>query len=282
MKKLDPKKLYHLNKSTSDLVQLLSPDINPTNIPVFNSKSGTQRIFNNELNNKGIDLKGNQYPELEDALNRIREQFAELKKEFKDVKRTKLDFNVAKIFHNNLDLARSSMIDYDFWQSITLFYLIEITKWRWEDNPEKSDNWYKNAKAIFGRSLGVTLNKQRYEEDKIISYTMRNQRINSYRYWWIGQRMYDPIKKYYYLDKLAEKVKAEESSVQDFLNHLEGNRLLSQNDRVSKIMADCILLSGRKFGEQEARDCFMRYNAFSSRLFMDADEKSLRHEICNL
>ena len=59
------------------------------------------------------------------------------------------------------------------------------------------------------------------------------------------------------IDKIAEKFKNEEASVQDFLNHLEGNKLLSVNDRVSKIMADAILLSGTKFNEQAARDCFI-------------------------
>ena len=122
----------------------------------------------------------------------------------------------------------------------------------------------------------------RYNQDKSITYSTRNLRINSYRYWWIANKLYDSDKGYYYVERIAEKFKNEEASVQDFLNHLEGNKLLSANDRVSKVMADAILLSGAKFSEQAARDCFMRYNAYSNRLFMDAEEKAIKKEICLL
>jgi hypothetical protein len=281
MSTLDSSRLYRLSKSSTDLVQLLSPDISNANIQVLAVKSGNQKAFNRELANKGIEISGAKYEELDSALKRIHDDFLSLKEREKKTKRTRLDFDIAKIVHKNLDLPRSAMVNYDFWQCITLNHFIEIVKWRWEDT-KGDEATLDNAKAIFGRALGVTFNKQKYDEDKSITYTARYQRVNTYRYWWIGNRLFDSAKKYYYLDKISEKFKTEEASIQDFLNHLEGNKLLSPNDRLSKIMADCLLLSGRKFNEQEARDCFMRYNAYTSRLFMDADEKYIRKEICHL
>src|SRR5690606_1552587 len=103
-----------------------------------------------------------------------------------------------------------------------------------------------------------------------------------YRYWWIGNKLYDNTKGYYYLDKISEKYKNSDGSLQDFLSHLEGNRLLSENDRIAKIMAESILLSNKRFGETEMRNCFNRYNAFSNRLFMEAEEKLFKKEICLL
>lgn len=45
-------------------------------------------------------------------------------------------------------------------------------------------------------------------------------------------------------------------------------------------MANTILLSGIRFDEKEARNCFMRYNPYSNRLFMEANENLIRREIC--
>lgn len=282
MSTLNADKLYHFNKTNQELVRHLSPDITVLNQELFYGKSKNQQIFNNELKNRGIELHGEKYPELEERLHIIQDELKELLKEHKDIKKTKLDFDIAKIFHQNLNLPRRAIIDYDFWRFITLFYFIELAKWRWEKNPDNPNNWNSNAKAIFGRALGLTLNKKRYLQDKFITHSPRNQRINSYRYWWIANKLFDPFKGYYYVEKIAEKSKNEEASIQDFLNHLEGNKLLSANDRISKIMADAILLSGTKFSEQAARNCFMRYNAYSNRLFMDAEEKVIKGEICLL
>ncbi|MBK7376913.1 MAG: hypothetical protein IPJ02_15610 [Chitinophagaceae bacterium] len=278
---LSIEKLYRINKNNEDLIQLLSPEITASNQELFYKKSGDQNKFNKELRNKGIDLiNGEKYPELENSLTNIRQEIIILLKNNSDIKRPRLDLDMAKIFHKNLNLPKMATIDYEFWKYITLFYFIEVVKWRWEKDPEKPENWNTNAKAICGRSLGLTLNKKKYDEDKTISYTIRNQRIDCYRYWWIGNKLFDKTKGYYYLDKISEKFKNEDASLQDFLNHLEGNKLLSENDRVSKIMAESILLSHKKFSETEMRNSFNRYNAFSNRLFMEAEEKMIKKEIC--
>ena len=278
---LNPDKLYRLNKTNQELVQLLSPEINAANQELFYKKSGDQKKFNTELKNKSIDLRNEEtYSELEEALYKIQFSISDLLKKSNEEKKTRLDFDIAKIFHQNLKLPRRAIIDYDFWRYITLFYFIEVVKWRWEKKPTNPANWNANAKAICGRALGLTLNKQEYDQDKTISYSSRNQRIEAYRYWWIANKLYDPEKGYYYIEKISEKFKTEEGSVQDFINQLEGNKLLSVDDRISKIMAESILLSGKKFSQQEARNCFNRYNAFSNRLFMEAEEKSIKKEIC--
>jgi hypothetical protein len=65
---LSPEKLYRLNKTNQELVQLLSPEINASHQELFYKKSGDQKKFNKELKNKSIDLLNKEtYPELEEA-----------------------------------------------------------------------------------------------------------------------------------------------------------------------------------------------------------------------
>ena len=280
---LSPESLYHINKNSLDLIQILSPEITDSNQDLFYRKSGSQDNFAKELRNKGIGPDNEKrYAELDDCLEKIQQELVVLFKKNIEIKKSRLDLDVAKIFHQNLILPRMAIIDYEFWRYITLFHFIELVKRRWEKDSNNSSNWNTNAKAICGRALGITLNKKKYDEDKTISYTLRNQRIDCYRYWWVGNRLYDKTKGYYYIDKISEKFKTEDASLQDFLNHLEGSKLLSENDRISKIMAESILLSDKKFSEGEMRNCFNRYNAFSNRLFMEAEDKMFKKEICHI
>lgn len=278
-----PEKLYQINKQNQDLIQLLSPEINIGNQDLFYRKSGSQDTFRKELKNRGIErLNKEYYSELEDCIAICWDEIKHLQKSSAGIKKTRLDFDIAKIVHKNIDIPQRASINYEFWRYITLFHFIELVKWRWENNPQDPSKWYSNAKTICGRALGITLVKKRYDEDKSIEYTVRNRRIDIYRYWWIGNRLYDPNKKYYYIEKISEKYKKEDASLQDFINHLEGNRLLSENNRISKIMAELILLSNKRFSEDEMRSCFNRYNAYCNRLFMDAEPKLIRREICLL
>ena len=70
--------------------------------------------------------------------------------------------------------------------------------------------------------------------------------------------------------------------MQDFLNQLEGNSLLSEDDRIAKIMAEAILLGNTEFSESEMRKSFNRYNAFTKRLLMIADREVIRKDVCLL
>ncbi|MDF3078641.1 MAG: hypothetical protein K0S09_2530 [Sphingobacteriaceae bacterium] len=280
-KTLKSGELYRVNKSNTDLIELLSPESNPTNQELFYKKSGNQQLFSSEIRRRGIERLGAGNLELDDCLLKIQDSIQALKKEYANVKKSKLDLDIAKIFHEHLPLPRAAVIDYDFWRYITLFHFIELVKWRWESPPENPANWYSNAKAICGRAIGITLNKKKFDEEKIIQHTSRSQRIDSYRYWWIANRLYDPAKGYYYLEKISESLKGDkDAAIQDFLNQLEGNKLLSESDRISKLMAEAILLENRKFSQAEIRNCFSRYNAFSNRLFMVADKQLIQREIC--
>lgn len=280
-KKFDSEKLYRINKSNEELIQLLSPEITVSNQELFYKKSGQQNTFNKELNNKGIYRSNKMaYPELDDCLEKIQQELDILFKQNIGIKKSRLDLDVAKIFHRNLKIAKMAIVDYDFWRYITLFYFIELVKRRWESYPEDPAHWNANAKAICGRALGLTLNKKRYDESKIISYTTRNIRIDCYRYWFIGNKLFDLKKGYYLIDKISDKFKTQDGSLQQFFLELEGSRLLSHGDRIAKIMADAILLSNKRYTEPELEGCFRRYNAYSNRLFMEAEEKMIKKEIC--
>ncbi len=161
---LDPDRLYKSNKSCHDMIQLLSPQINGKNIELFSLTSKNQENFNKALKTKGLDLIDGHYPELDSQLRIIQSQLNDLmtNANTKGNKRQEYDLEIAKIVHSNLSLYRKSTIDYDFWRYITLFHLIEMTKWRWEKDPNKSINWNPNAKAIFGRALGLSFDLSKF------------------------------------------------------------------------------------------------------------------------
>ena len=96
----------------------------------------------------------------------------------------------------------------------------------------------------------------------------------------MGNRLFDNEKEYYYLDKISEKFKLDDGPLQDFLNMLEGNRVLSLDDKIFKFMAQSILLGDRVYKQNEIRGCFKRYNAYTNRLLMEADESIIQKEIC--
>ncbi len=168
-KPLKPENLRHINKSNSDLIQLLSPEITASNQELFYRKSSNQTNFSKELRNKGItSVNEKDSTELEDCLEKIKKELSVLFKNNSEIKKSRLDLDIAKIFHRNLALPRMAIIDYDFWRFITLFHFIELVKWRWEKDPTDPSNWNTNAKYICGRALGLTLNKKKYDEDKTI------------------------------------------------------------------------------------------------------------------
>lgn len=279
---LNCSKLYQVNKNNGELIQLLSPEIGESNQELFYKKSGNQTKFSLELKNKGIGrLQKENYQDLDDCLEQCRVEVESIIKNPNNIKKTRLDLDLAKIIHKNLPLSKRAICNYEFWRYITLFHFIELVKWRWEKDPQKPSNWNSNAGTISSRAMGITLNKKKYEENKVIEYASRNQRIDVYRYWWIGNRLYDKTKGYYYLEKISEKYKSEDAAIQQFLLELEGSKLLSLDDRISKIFAKEILLSNTRYSEKELENCFRRYNAYSNRLFMQANEDLIRKEICS-
>src|SRR5688572_521770 len=109
-------KLYKINKTNQDLIQILSPEINITNQELFYKKSEDQDNFTKELKNRGIELlKKEKYPDLEDCIAKSWEELKKLLKDHKDVKKTRLDFDIAKIIHRNISIPKRAMINYEFW-----------------------------------------------------------------------------------------------------------------------------------------------------------------------
>lgn len=98
MSTLNPDILYHFNKTNQELVQLLSPDIGVFNQELFYRKSKSQQTFNSELKNRGIELQGEKYPELEDKLNIIQDELDELLKKHKDIRRQGLTLILLRFF----------------------------------------------------------------------------------------------------------------------------------------------------------------------------------------
>ena len=168
MNSLDPKKIYGINVTEKELIQLLSPSDDDSNKELFYRISGDQKKFNKVLARKGINRKGDAYDILDAMLNKIQIDLKKLMRNNQGLGAEKLDFDAAIIFHKHLNLPKRSIKNYSFWRYITLFYFIEFTKWRWEKNPDNPSNWHKNAKAVFDRAIG--------RDGK----NSRNKRINSY------------------------------------------------------------------------------------------------------
>ena len=100
MEKFNSDKLYHLNKSSEDLIYLLSPEIgDPHNQELFYRISGSQIKFNSRLKEKEIQLQGEFIPALEECLKKIREEYELVIKKNPGVSPARLDFDLAKIFH---------------------------------------------------------------------------------------------------------------------------------------------------------------------------------------
>lgn len=263
--KLINRKLYRLNKSKDDLIHLLNPKDNYQNQPLFWKNSGDQNTFNNLLGEKNIQIETSIYPELDEALIKTQEELTELKIKNADISKTRLDFDIAKIFHKNIRISKSATNNYEFWRCVTLFYFIENVKWRWQKEPEEDNrNWASNADAIFRRSVGE-----------------RNPRIDAYRFWLLGEKFFCNQKGYYYLDAMSDLVKNDNKlSVQNFILWTLENRLTSNNNRITKMLAEILFLEKKKYTEAYIEGCIKRYNAFINRLFSEADSELIKKEIC--
>lgn len=262
--KLDPTKLYKLNKSKEDVVLLLNPMEYKENQVLFWKYSEDQKRFNSGLNDKDLRIESNIYDELNDALSYTQEELVTLRMKYPNVSKTRLDFDIAKIFHKNISIPKSVINNYDFWRSVTLFYFIEIVRWRWQNDPSDHNNWASNAKKIFNRSVGV-----------------RNNRIDGYRYWLLGEKLYCNQKGYYYLDALSDLVKSEQNlSVQNFILWILENKLTSSNNKVTKMFSEILFLEKKRYSENYIEDCIKRFNAFNSRLFEISDLDLFKREVC--
>ena len=69
-------------------------------------------------------------------------------------------------------------------------------------------------------------------------------------------------------------------SVQNFILWTLENRLTSNNNRITKMLAEILFLEKQKYTEAYIECCIKRYNAYINRLFSEADSELIRKEIC--
>jgi hypothetical protein len=256
---------YKLAKK--ELEEVLSPEKRENNITLWAINSKSQIKFNQKLNEIGLEVIGNLDKGLIDAIKQTIEEIEVLKAQYNELSSNssmvgKLDFDIAKIIHKNLNLSRINVINYGFWRWVNINYFIENVRWRWIKEPENINRIRQNAKAIFQRGFGE-----------------RDKRIDILRYWFIGERLFDINKKYFYLEKLAEKAKEKNGPFQDYLNNIIDNDLLSPNDQLSKTMAQIMLIDS-VFKTQNLIGAFKRYHAYTNRFLIEADNEIFKKEIC--
>lgn len=256
---------YKLAKK--ELEEVLSPEKREVNIELFAITSKDQSKFNKKLISMGLEEIGSKDDQLIDSVKKSLFQVELLMKTYHELiinpnSRVKLDFDIAKIIHKNLNLDRIHMINYGFWRWINLNYFIENVRWRWIKDPDNINKIFQNSKAVYQRGFGE-----------------RDRRIDILRYWYIGERLYDNSKKYYYLDKLAEIAKENNGPFQDFLNNIIDNNLLSPNEQVSKTMGEIMLINSI-FKTQNLIAAFKRYHSYTNRFLVEADNEIFKKEIC--
>lgn len=256
---------YRLSKK--ELTYILSPG--PTsqkNTELFGTHSKSQTRFSLTLKERDLEISGDLPKHIIESLHHLNEKLLQLKKEYPEFKRTKdkakLDFDIAKIVHETLQLKRVSAVNYDFWRWVTLNHFIEHVRWRWVNDPDNIDKLFSNSKAIFQRAFGE-----------------RDRRIDLLRYWFLGERLYDKNKGYYFLEKISEKSKSVEGPFQDFINYVIDTDLFSPNDQVIKIMAEIMLIESC-YKTPDFIGSFKRYNAFKNRFLIEADKDIFQKEIC--
>jgi hypothetical protein len=252
----------------SELAKSISPTENQVNIALFSHDALNQQKFSHQLKMRMIETEGEINSELLEKVEKINEEINSLLKKYEgDIKSSrdkgKLDFDIAKIFHSNLNFSRSAILNYRFWRWLTLSYFIEKVVWRWISDPNDMNKIRKNAITVFQRGFGE-----------------RDRRIDTLRYWVIAERLWDRNKQYYYLDKIAESAKKNEGPFQDFINNLIDNNLYSPNENVTKVMGSIMLTGEKLFKTKELIFSFKRYHSYTNRFLIEGNEDIFRKEIC--
>jgi hypothetical protein len=257
----------HFVQSKQELVSVLSPVINQTNIELFAVRSKNQKVFNDKLIDRGLEVEGYLPPELKESIQKMISDIESIKKMHKEFSkdpssRQKLDFDIAIAVHSNLRCNRSISADFEFWRCLNMRYFIENVHWRWVNDPDNIDNIRIHAKAVYLRGFGD-----------------RDRRIDVLRYWMIAERLYDQVKKYYYLENLAERARESRGAFQEFINNVIDNNLYSPGEKVLKTMAEIMLIEGR-FTKERLVNAFKRYHTFTNRFLIEGNKEIFEKEIC--
>jgi len=206
--------------------------------------------------------------ELKSKIEIIKQDLKELKAKHHEISknpkdRAKLDFDVSRIFHENLRFPKAVLVNYDFWRWITMEFFIEDVVWRWTDDPSDINKLKGNSKTVFQRSFGE-----------------RDRRIDTLRYWVIADRLYCQENGYKYLECIANLARTKKGPFQDFINNIIDNNLHSPNDSVVKTMAAITLNDYRMFSTKNLINSFKRYHVYKNRLLVDGELSIFEKEIC--
>ena len=260
--------LMRYSQSKADIKEILSPSYNSKNISRFITDSKNQKKFNERLELLGLEVKGALSEDLKESIQKTKMDIEAIKNRHCELSnspelRGRLDFDIAKAVHSNLNFPRIVLNQFDFWRWLTLNHFIENVRWRWVRDPANMDKITPNAKTVFQRAFGE-----------------RDRRIDCLRYWMIGERLYDSETKYAVLDSLSESAKRRKGPFQDFINNIIDTNLLSPNDNISKQFGLIMLTGEKTFSTTDLIASFKRYNASRNRLLVSATESDLKEEIC--
>jgi hypothetical protein len=101
------------------------------------------------------------------------------------------------------------------------------------------------------------------------------------RYYLIGERLYDPCKKYELLRRLSDLSKESKSGgFGNLILNLIDTKLLSPNDHVAKVISEVLFVNGKLAEDKEVVRAFVRYNGFRRRLLNTASKEIFEKEIC--
>ncbi len=194
---------------------------------------------------------------------RVKEEITNLKKENPGIDPARLDFDLARIFHEHLKIERSLLNDWGFWRWLSLNYFIEEIRWRWAKKQTEKFELAKAARIVFDHLIGKN----------------KNHRIFPRRLYIIGLRLYD--NGYDLLNRISENAKSNsQGGYGDFILNLVDTKLISFNDNVAKNMGRLLLAEQDVKSKETVINSFKRYNGFKSRLICDAPEHVFRREIC--
>ncbi|HKR06621.1 MAG TPA: DUF6339 family protein [Bacteroidia bacterium] len=199
-------------------------------------------------------------------IQKVKTEIKKLKEKNRNISPQNLDFELGKIFHDNLKIDRQLINDWNFWRWLSLNYFLEKIQWRWAKEERAKTNMDKAAKNIFDHLIGKN----------------KNHRIFPRRLWIIGLRLHDKMNGYNLLDKISQNLKTRQGGFGDYINNIVDDKLVSHNDYVSKILGELLLAETKVQSKSVVVRSFKKYNGYKNRLISEAGRELFEKEICQL
>lgn len=245
----------------------LHPDVaeHTENVNAFNIYS--QDKFNGYLKKLGAEETGVISEKESQVISNIKEEILKLKAAHKLVDKDRLEFDLAIIFHSNLkklNWGRWLLDDYNMWRWLSLNSFLKEVVWRRSEDKLKKGLVVEASKGTYDHLVGK-----------------RTRDIFPRRYFLIGERLFDPSKKYELLKRLSDLSKESKSGgFGNLILNLIDTKLLSPNDHVAKVISEVLFVNGKLAEDKEVVRAFVRYNGFRRRLLNTASKEIFEKEIC--